>query len=89
MKNTTLYLFKNSVTKKIPLFKGYYELSSLNDIMASELFDIETVAECTIEVPDDFEFEDHLQSELLKWCKESQNIIHHNFIVTCNDYDVI
>ncbi|MCT3719551.1 MULTISPECIES: heme oxygenase [Elizabethkingia] len=89
MKNTTLYLFKNSVTKKIPLFKGYYELTSLNDIMASELFDIEVVTECIVEVPDDFEFEDYLQDELIKWCEESKNTIDHNFIVTCNDYDVI
>ncbi|KUY17329.1 hypothetical protein BAZ12_15435 [Elizabethkingia miricola] len=89
MKNTTLYLFKNSVTKKIPLFRGYYELTSLNDIMASDLFDIETVMECTIEVQNDFKFENHLQNELIKWCEESQNIIYHNFIVTCSDYDVI
>lgn len=89
MKNTTLYLFKNSVTKKIPLFKGYYELTSLNDIMASDLFDIETVTECSVEVQNDFKFEDHLQSELIRWCEESPNTIDHNFIVTCSDYDVI
>lgn len=89
MKTIILYKFKNSVTHKMPLLKEKILLNSLNDLMAIELLDTEIITEYTMDVPDDFNFEDHSDEELLELCRTSKSFIDYHFVTVLNDYDVI
>lgn len=89
MKTIILYKFKNSVTQKMPLLKEKILLNSLNDLMAIELLDTEIITEYTMDVPDDFNFEDHSDEELLELCRTSKSFIDYHFVTVLNDYDVI
>lgn len=89
MKIITLYKFKDSITRKIPLLKEKSLLRSLNDLMAIDLLDTEIITEYTIDVADDFNFEYYSNEELLELCKTSKSFIDHHFVTTLNDYDVI
>lgn len=89
MKTVTLYKFKDSISKKMPLLPEKSLLSSLNDLMAIELLHTEIITEFTIDVPDDFNFEYRSKEELLELCRTSQKFIEHHFVTTLNDYDVI
>ncbi|ASW75803.1 heme oxygenase [Chryseobacterium piperi] len=89
MKTIQLYKFKDSVTKKIPLFKEDSSLNTLNDLMYTDLMDVEIVTEYIIDIGDDFVFEDLQNSELLIVCTLARETIEHYFVTAISDYDLI
>ncbi|MDP9955421.1 hypothetical protein J2X97_001058 [Epilithonimonas hungarica] len=89
MKTIKLYKFKDYISREMPFLGEKSILSSLNDLMAIDLIDTEKIAEYTVDVPDDFSFENYSNEELMKLCEISRNVIDHHFITTLNDYDVI
>ncbi|MCA6067966.1 heme oxygenase [Chryseobacterium sp. RG1] len=89
MKTITLYKFKDSVTLKIPFFEGQSLLSSLECFEGIQLSDAEKVIEYTIDVADDFDFENYNTIELIELCSTSDKFVEHYFVTRLNDYDVI
>ncbi|KMQ68979.1 hypothetical protein ACM39_06795 [Chryseobacterium sp. FH2] len=89
MKTIKLYIFKDSVTQKMPLFKEKDMLSSLNDLMKIDIIKTEKVTEYIIDVPDDFSFENYDNDQLTYLCNSSTNTIEYHFATVLNDYDVI
>lgn len=89
MKTIKLYRFKDSVTQKMPLLRSKCMLTSLNDLMGIDIIDTEKITEYSIDVPDDFDFENYDDDQLVQLCNDSKNVIEHHFITTLNDYDVI
>lgn len=89
MKTVKLYRFKNSVTQKIPLLRDGCMLTSLNDIMGIDIINTEKITEYSIDVPDDFNFENYDDDQLLQLCNASIEVIEHHFTTTQNDDDVV
>lgn len=89
MKTITLYKFKNLVTQKIPFFEGKSMLISPNFSAEIQFSDTEKVTEYTVDVADDFDFENYNTNELIELCNTSKKFIEHHFVTRLNDYDVI
>jgi len=89
MKKIKLYIFKDSITQEMPVFKDKSMLISLNDMMGIDIIDTEKVTEYSIDVPDDFDFENYPNDRLIKLCNDSKNFVEHHFITILNDYDVM
>jgi hypothetical protein len=89
MKTIRLYKFKDSISRKIPLFNKESSLSTLNDFMQTDLMDVEIVTEYIINTTDDYIFEDLSNTELLQLCAVARETIEHYFVTTNNDYDLI
>ncbi|SDQ76234.1 hypothetical protein SAMN05421664_2496 [Chryseobacterium soldanellicola] len=89
MKTIRLYKFKDIISKKIPLFSKESSLNTLNELIYTELMDVEIVTEYIINTSNDFIFEEVSKSELLQLCSIAKETIEHYFVTTNNDYDLI
>jgi|UPI00068E0E15 hypothetical protein len=89
MKTIKLYRFKDSIAQKMPLIRENDILDSLNDLMAIDMINTEKVTEYTIEVSDDFNFENHDNDQLIELCNSSENAVDHHFITNLEDSDMI
>ncbi|MDH6253485.1 hypothetical protein M2347_003212 [Chryseobacterium sp. H1D6B] len=89
MKTIHLYKFKDSISRKMPLFSEQSNLNSLNDLMQSDLMDVEIVTEYIIDISDDIPAEKLTHSALLELCTAAKETIEHYFVTTVDNYDVI
>jgi hypothetical protein len=89
MKTIRLYKFKDSISRKMPLFSEQSNLNSLNDLMQSDLMDVEIVTEYIIDISDDVLVEKLQDSKLLELCNDAKETIEHYFVTTIDNYDLI